>query len=249
MSLNYPAPLALAISAIAQDDASFAGPPHRHRDAQLIYARSGVVTVATENGSWVVPPNRAVWVPSMVEHATRSHGPVQFRTIFIHPDAARSLPSACGVVEVSSLLRELILRLVELQDRPATPFAHRVCELLLEELTFLPAEPLSLSMPSDHRLRTLCQTLQVQPDTELSLDAAASQTGMSRRSFMRHFERETGMTYGRWRQQARLLAALPALAAGVPVVTVALDCGYQSASAFAATFKRSLGRSPASYFE
>ncbi|ERM01232.1 hypothetical protein Q644_22875, partial [Brucella intermedia 229E] len=154
------------------------------------------------------------------------------------------------VVEVSSLLRELILRLVELQDRPATPFAHRVCELLLEELTFLPAEPLSLSMPSDHRLRTLCQTLQAEPDTELSLDAAASRTGMSRRSFMRHFERETGMTYGRWRQQARLLAALPALAAGVPVVTVALDCGYQSASAFAATFKRSLGRSPpASYFE
>ncbi len=90
--------------------------------------------------------------------------------------------------------------------------------------------------------------MQAEPDTELSLDAAASRTGMSRRSFMRHFERETGMTYGRWRQQARLLAALPALAAGVPVVTVALDCGYQSASAFAAIFKRSLGRSPASYF-
>src|SRR5690606_27031227 len=83
MSLNYPEPLALALSAVAQDNASFARPPHCHQDAQLIYARAGVVSVSTENGTWVVPPNRAVWVPSMVEHATRSHGPVQFRTIFV----------------------------------------------------------------------------------------------------------------------------------------------------------------------
>ncbi|MEN5248211.1 AraC family transcriptional regulator [Brucella pseudintermedia] len=248
MSLNYPAPLALALSALAQDDTSFAGPPHRHQDAQLIYARSGVVSVTTESGTWVVPPNRAVWVPPMVEHATRSHGPVQFRTIFVRSDAARSLPPSCGVVEVSPLLRELILRLVELQDQPVTSFVQRISELLLEELTFLPAEPLNLPMPLDQRFRNLCEALQAEPDTELSLDDAADRTGMSRRSFMRHFERETGMTYGRWRQQARLLAALPALAAGMPVVTVALDCGYQSASAFAATFKRSLGRSPASYF-
>ncbi len=248
MSLNYPAPLSLAVSAVAQDDVSFAGPPHRHQDAQLIYARSGVVSVTTESGTWVVPPNRAVWVPSMVEHATRSHGPVQFRTIFVRSDAARSLPPSCGVVEVSPLLRELILRLVELQGHAVTAFAQRISELLLDELTFLPTEPLNLPMPSDQRLRDLCRVLQAKPDTDLSLDAAASRTGMSRRSFMRHFERETGMTYGRWRQQARLLAALPVLAEGRPVVTVALDCGYQSASAFAATFKRSMGRSPSGYF-
>lgn len=248
MSLNYPTPLALAVSAVAQDDAAFDGPPHRHQDAQLIYARSGVVSVTTENGTWVVPPNRAVWVPSMMEHATRSHGPVQFRTIFVRADAARSLPSSCGVVEVSPLLRELILRLVHLQDRAVTSFTQRISALLLEELTFLPAEPLSLPMPVDQRFRALCQTLQAEPDTELSLDAAASRSGMSRRSFMRHFERETGMTYGRWRQQVRLLAALPGLAAGMPVVTVALDCGYQSASAFSTIFKRSLGRLPSDYF-
>ncbi len=158
-------------------------------------------------------------------------------------------PSSCGVVEVSPLLRELILRLVDLQDRAITSLTQRISELLLEELTFLPAEPLNLPMPVDQRFRDLCGALQSKPDTELTLDAAACRMGMSRRSFMRHFERETGMTYGRWRQQARLLAALPALAAGMPVVTVALDCGYQSTSAFAATFKRSLGRSPASYFD
>jgi AraC-like DNA-binding protein len=248
MSLNYPSPLTHGLSAVAQDDASFAGPPHRHQDAQLIYARSGVVSVTTENGTWVVPPNRAVWVPSMMEHATRSHGPVQFRTVFVSSDAARSLPSSCCVVEVSALLRELILRLVDLQDRSVESYTRRISELLLEELTFLPTEPLNLPMPVDQRFRDLCEALRAAPDTDLSLVVAASRLGMSRRSFMRHFEKETGMAYGRWRQQAKLLAALPALAAGQPIVTIALDCGYQSVSAFAASFKRSFGRRPSRYF-
>jgi len=250
MSLTYPPPVRLAVTAIAQDDAAFSRPSHRHEDAQLIYARSGIVTVSTDTGHWIVPPNRAVWVPAMVEHATRSHGPVEFRTLFIRPEAIETLPSICGVVEVSPLLRELILRMIDLQGRDlnATSFAQRVCELLLDELAFLPTEPLNLPMPNSQRLSALCLSLEDEPNATLSIDEAAGQTGMSRRSFMRHFEKETGMTYGRWRQQLRMLKALPALAAGQPIVTIALDCGYQSASAFSAAFKRSLGRLPSEYF-
>ncbi|QWK81326.1 MULTISPECIES: AraC family transcriptional regulator [Brucella/Ochrobactrum group] len=250
MSLSYPPPVRLAVTAIAQDDTAFSRTSHRHEDAQLIYARSGIVTVSTKTGHWVVPPNRAVWVPAMIEHATRSHGPVEFRTLFIRPEAIETLPSICGVVEVSPLLRELILRMIELQVKAlnATPFAQRVCELLLEELTFLPTEPLNLPMPTSQRLSKLCFALEAEPNTTLSIEEAAAQSGMSRRSFMRHFERETGMTYGRWRQQLRMLKALPQLAAREPIVSIALDCGYQSASAFSATFKRSLGRLPSDYF-
>lgn len=248
MSLNYPAPHILPISAIAQDDNAFSGPPHRHPNAQLIYAKSGVVSVTTDSGTWVVPPNRAVWVPAMTEHATRSHGAVKFRTLFIHPAAALSLPKICGVVEVTPLLRELILRMVKLNDEPIMPFAWHVSELLLEELTFLPAEPLNLPIPTDARLRNLCLKLQQSPEMNVSLEEAALFAGMSRRSFMRHFEQATGMTFGRWRQQSRLLAALPALAQGQTIISVALDCGYQSVSAFTNTFKRSLGRKPSEYF-
>lgn len=249
MTLNYPAPHGLPVSAIAQDDTAFSGPPHRHPDSQLIYAKSGVVSVTTDNGTWVVPANRAVWVPSMTEHATRSHGAVEFRTLFIHPEATPSLPDICGVVEVTPLLRELILRMVQLNDEPITPFARRVSELLLEELTLLPAEPLNLPIPTNPRLRNLCLKLQQSPEMNISLEEAALLTGMSRRSFMRHFEEATGMTFGRWHQQSRLLAALPALAQGQTIISAALDCGYQSVSAFTNAFKRSLGRTPSEYFK
>ncbi len=56
------------------------------------------------------------------------------------------------------------------------------------------------------------------------------------------------MTFGRWRQQLRLLQAMQLLAAGRPVTAVALEVGYDSPSAFIAMFKRTLGTTPHRYF-
>jgi AraC-like DNA-binding protein len=70
---------------------------------------------------------------------------------------------------------------------------------------------------------------------------------MGRRAFTRAFRRETGMSFGEWRQQACLLVALPRLAAGQPVTAVALDLGYESPAAFSTMFKRLLGMAPSQY--
>src|SRR5579883_2896496 len=88
--------------------------PHRHRRAQLVFAARGVMVVWTPQGTWVVPPNRAVWMPAETEHSIRSRGNVEMRTLYIRADVAAALPRACCVVAVSPLLRELILRAVEL---------------------------------------------------------------------------------------------------------------------------------------
>ena len=36
---------------------------HMHREAQLVYAARGTMQVTTPKGRWLVPPDRAVWVP------------------------------------------------------------------------------------------------------------------------------------------------------------------------------------------
>ena len=43
-------------------------PLHRHRRAQLLYGATGVMQVSTADGNWVVPPQRAVWIPPGVDH-------------------------------------------------------------------------------------------------------------------------------------------------------------------------------------
>jgi AraC-like DNA-binding protein len=70
---------------------------------------------------------------------------------------------------------------------------------------------------------------------------------MSRRAFTRAFRRETGLSLSAWRQQACLFAALPRLARGEPVTSVALDLGYDSLPAFTTMFRRILGAPPSRY--
>jgi AraC-like DNA-binding protein len=68
------------------------------------------------------------------------------------------------------------------------------------------------------------------------------------KTIQRLFARETGITFGQWRQQARLLHGLERLASGEKVVDTALALGYESPSAFAAMFKRQFGQTPSEFF-
>src|SRR5271166_266735 len=86
--------------------------PHCHPRAQLTWALSGVMTVTAARGTWVVPPNRALWIPAATEHAIRMSGAVAMRAIYIDPGIAKNVADDCKVILVSPLLRELMLELV-----------------------------------------------------------------------------------------------------------------------------------------
>lgn len=238
------------VAVIAHDQHRFSSPRHSHREAQLLYAVNGVVSLTTDSGTWVVPPSRAVWLPPNLEHATASHTNVQFRSLLIDTHGIPALPNECMVVEVTPLLRELILRLASLVGMPERrEIAEAVVGLLLLELTFLPAQPLNLPLPKHAALAEFCDRICNDLGSDISVEQAAHELHMSRATFMRLFQRETGLSFGRWRQQARMLRALMLLAEGKTILDVALECGYESPSAFSAMFKRSLGRSPRDYFQ
>lgn len=223
---------------------------HRHDRAQLIYAVAGVMRVATDAGSWIVPPLRAVWVPAGLPHEIRHCGAVAMRTLYIDGAAAGSLPERCAVIDVSPLLRELILAaLVQDPARPDPSGRHALLEgLILNELEAQPQMPLALPLPRDRRLLAICTALQSAPQMNDTLDAWADRVGASRRNIARRFQAETGLSFGAWRQRLRLIEALARLADGERVTTVAQDLGYDSPSAFSAMFRRALGTAPSRYF-
>lgn len=222
---------------------------HSHARAQLVYASSGVMMISTRDGSWIVPPNRALWIPAGVEHHIVMSGPVTMRTLYIAAPAAAGLPSTCRVVAVSGLLRELILRAVELPllYDEAGP-AGRTVALIFDELRMLPTLPLHLPNPRDARLIRLCTALRDNPADARTLDQWGAAVGASARTLARAFIKETGMSFAAWRAQVRLLAGLTRLASGEKVTSVALDLGYDSPSAFIAMFRRQLGVTPSRYF-
>ncbi len=223
--------------------------PHRHARAQLVYASQGVMTVTAAAGSWVVPPQRAVWMPAGAEHAVRVNRAISMRSLFIRPESAPGLPKACRVVTVSSLLRALILRAMAvppLYDEAGPD--GRILRVILDELRALQSAPLHLPRPGDARLLRVTEALIADPADARPLDAWARAAGASPRTLARLFAKETGLTFRAWRQRARLLHALVELAARKPVTSVAFEAGYDSPSAFIAAFKREFGTTPARYF-
>lgn len=223
---------------------------HSHRRAQLVYASSGVMRVRTADGVWVVPPQRALWVPAGTVHEVEMAGPVAMRTLYLARAAARRLPRTCCVVAVTPLLRELILRAVELPllyDEAGAP--GRIMALILDEIRALPVLPLALPAARERRVQRICRHLLADPADARTLEEWGRTVGASARTLARLFVSDTGLTFGGWRQQARLMEALTRLAQGQAVTTVALDLGYESPSAFTSMFRRALGRTPSAYFE
>ncbi|HEX2891148.1 helix-turn-helix transcriptional regulator [Vineibacter terrae] len=224
--------------------------PHSHKRAQLIFAARGVMTIATGHGAWVVPPQRALWMPAGMVHEIRMAGAVSMRTLYVDPRARGGrLPATIRVIAVSALLRELVLRacaLPVLYDEAAS--GGHVMALILEEIAALPSLALDLPMPRDARLQAMCRRLRADPGDARTLDDWAREAGASARTLARLFQRETTLSFADWRQQARLLAAMARLAEGQAITRIALDLGYESPSAFAAMFKRALGTPPSRYF-
>ena len=221
---------------------------HRHTRAQLLYALTGVVMVTTHIGRWVVPAGDALWIPSGAEHAVEMLGAVNMRSVYVRPDAIEGLPETIRVMAVTDLMRSLIVEAATLPlDHEPMSRAGLVLALMTQEIPRLPVQPLGLAFPAEPRLALLCRGFLDNPSSQVRIDDWAKRLAMSRRAFTRTFRSQTGLSLSAWRQQACLFAALPRLAAGEPVTSVALDLGYESVPAFTTMFKRMLGAPPSRY--
>lgn len=220
---------------------------HQHPWAQVTYALDGVMQVFANQQTWFVPPLRAIWIPAGVEHEVRTLEKARLRAIYVDKNSAPIAGTACVVLEVSGLMRELVMALTA-QDQAGKREDH-LAAILLDELARAESLPMSVALPRDKRLKTLCESLLADPASNLTLHDFAQQVGASERTLARLFEQELGMRFGSWRQQMRLARAAPLIASGLPLSAVAAELGYASQSAFSAMFKKTFGKSPSVFFK
>lgn len=217
---------------------------HAHRRAQLIHASAGVLTVHTETGLWLVPPQRAVWIAPETLHKVSSAKPFWLRSLYL---SARSVhaPKTCTVVSVTPLLDELLAAAAQFGlQGPPNAAGQRLLRVLLDQLPALQTIASYLPRPRDARLQKLTAQLERQPATVSTLDELASHCGMTARTAARLFVAETGLSFGQWRLQLRLLHAMTKLAQGSSVTQIAAEVGYVDVSAFIAVYKRAFGETP-----
>lgn len=238
--------------------------PHSHPWAQVAISIDGVARIVADHTTYLVPSSRAVWIPPGVEHAVSVVEAAELRTLYVHqkpgepgpavPRAQREAWRQCRVLEVSPLLRELVLQMDVATDDDGQPGPEqqlrerRLGELALDELRRAAPLRLGIELPQDKRLRSLCEAVLAEPARHGTLEAWAAECGASGRTVARLFRQELGTSFGPWRQQVLLAHAMTLAARGVPMGLIAADLGYASASAFSAMVRRSVGAPPSRFF-
>ena len=223
--------------------------PHEHRRAQVLYAATGVMRVDTSDGSWTIPTERAVLIPPRTQHAVEMRG-VSTRSLYLEPAAVPWWPRQCLAVEVTPLLRELLLAAVDVPEAGTGAPDRRstaLHALLLEELRALSPLPLGLPLPGPGPLRERCLAFQEAPTIRTTPETWAAALGVSTRTLGRRFTAETGLGFAQWRERAVALHAVLRLGEGLPVARVSGNLGYDSPAAFAQMFRRVLGQSPRAF--
>ncbi|OSQ40454.1 AraC family transcriptional regulator [Thalassospira mesophila] len=221
---------------------------HAHRKAQLVLTLRGVVKCEADQSVWIVPPRCAVWIPGSMTHSVSFAGNVEVYCLFVEPDTATVLPHHCCTLSISPLLEHLIMhatRMPVMYDIDGTD--GRLATVLLDQLSLAPVEKLNFPMPVNAKLRKLASAMMANPSDRATINDWAQRLAIAPRTLTRTLQRETGMSFGRWRQQLHILTALQRLDQGASVQNVALDLGYEGASAFVTMFRKALGKPPARY--
>lgn len=222
-------------------------PPHYHIEGQLLFAIRGVMLVETEENRWVIPPQRALWLPPLQVHSYSLLSRTELRAIYV----SSSLIAECTnfsksnqvhVITATALVKELIAGLFSADYHP--PSQRKMALLLLEILSEAPPLAAELPMPRDERLFRAAREMMVSHCWDVSLSDMADKASMSERSFSRQFINDTGFSFRTWKQRARICASLDLLSNGLSIKQVAWQLGFSCPAAFSAAFRSILGSTP-----
>ncbi|MBB4268030.1 AraC family transcriptional regulator [Roseospira visakhapatnamensis] len=225
------------------------GVPHHHGRGQFIYPSKGRFRVHAAHQIWAGSPQQAMWIPPGVVHCVDALDDLDVHNVYVQTTEIEGLPETCKVLNVTPLMRELLM-----YGRTLSGEAWRRDEnirilLVITDLIRLADDLTSIHLPTsdDRRLSPILTLLMDQPDDNRGLEDWAAVTNTSARTLARLFVQHTGLTFGQWRQRLRIMEALTRLGDGQSVLAVSLDLGYSSQSAFTTMFRKVVGRPPSDF--
>ncbi len=226
----------------------FDGPIHAHDRGQLFALDHGTALIRSAAGDWIMPPGRLCWMPDGVPHGVLTLGPVAGTSLYLDAGTGAGLPDRPQVLRAPPLALSLLVRIVEVEAADADR-RLRLLAVLLDELRVAPEEPLRLPTPRDPRLRRMTAALAADPADPRRLDDWTAELALPKRTLVRRFKAETGLSFVQWRHHARLIRAAALLGAGDSVTDTAFAVGYGSVSAFITRFRAGFGVTPGRFAE
>jgi AraC-like DNA-binding protein len=206
--------------------------------------------MSVESGErlWVVPFTDALWLPARTGSAVSLSSAGALSRVYVRGAPSKRVTGGVHAIHLSPLLKELLRRVMELgQLHQHRVRERRLIDVIVDELTATRTVSVNLPMPRDSRARAAADYVRENIKRARVAAAVARHSGASVRTLERLFLAETGLSFGVWRQRARLMQSTVLLAEGASVTRVALATGYASASAYVTAFKSLMGATPGQY--
>lgn len=220
-------------------------PEHEHVDHELVVVTAGLFTLEIGGILWMVPPMLAIWIPACVRHSATAAPGTAYTCAYVRPERSAVLWLRPTLVASSPMLLATLAYLA--QDAIELGARGRAEAVFYDLLAPVSASALELPMPRDDRARNVAESLLRDPSDERHLEDWGRCVGASARTLQRLFAAQTGISFERWRTQARIRAALVYLAQGLTVGEVSRRLGYRSSSAFVTRFTSVIGVTPGQY--
>jgi len=222
---------------------------HHHLKNQFVVCLSGLITLQTEQGIWILPPNTALWIPAMTDHQVKSYGYSSGYVLFIDLKLDIEIPDHFQMYHTNEFLKALLARTATITHDYILEQEQRLMDCLLDEILAAPKQSFYLAMPQEQRIKKITHHLLAQPELNLSLSEWAHLCCMSERSMTRAFQRETGMSINQWRKKLHIIMALQWLSEGESVQRIAHRLAYDSDTSFIVMFKKFMQVSPKKYLK
>lgn len=220
---------------------------HAHQECQLFIIKSGLISFEFKDQKVIIPAGQAGWIPAEILHKAKIIGSADAVFLYFDARVCKKLPQHVFVFSTTILMQEITNRFVTLNNRKWLSSDNNLMQVLLNEISSAKAMPLSLPMPKDKNLALVTKEFISDPAVNQSIEYWSTKAHMSKRTFTRHFRLQTGMSFAKWCQQARVMRSLEYLSQGKQVSWIALTLGYSSVSAFIKVFKQWLGKTPTQY--
>ncbi|CAI0949275.1 helix-turn-helix domain-containing protein [Serratia quinivorans] len=223
-------------------------PWHQHTSGQIYLLTHGMIALETQEQQWAMTAGSIGWLPPHCAHQALACGNVAGWSLYLPEPYCSELPEQPHLSTASGLIQALVERIALFAGQSLNAPQRRLLQVLRDEVRMQENTPLQLPLPQDARLLKIARALLNEPADNRTQSEWAAWAGLSTRTLSRRFINETGMTFARWRQQARVIRSLEPLSRGEAVNRIAAECGYDNVSAYIAAFRQRFGTTPGLYF-
>lgn len=190
-------------------------PLHAHEWGEFVYSFSGVIQIRVGTERYLILPNCVIWVPPRMEHQCCSGSTASHCSVYIAAAFCERLSKTPCAVEISPLMRSLLLHLGKIPVSDCTEEYIRILRVFLDQLLAAPCTGNYLPTDTDDpQLAKLLRHLVENPDDTSSVSDLAASCGMTERTLSRQCRKELGITFHEWRLRLKIIHALLQLEGG-----------------------------------